>query len=261
MRRTLALGLGLLAIGSMPVLAADIPAKAPRPAAVAVASTYNWTGLYTASTIGIQWWDINGTYVNFTNNHNTSGSRALFGSHAGYQQQFGNWVLGVEVGYNTGYNPSYTSSNSISAACLGGGAPVADRTCNSRINNFWTAGAKVGWAWDTWMVYVTGGYANGRIDTYTNVTSSGVLTSTTRARHGGWYAGGGFDVFVTKFMWSDVILGVEYQHVDLGAVTHIDDLGVAAAGTNDRRMRATDDIIRAKLTFKYNFGGPVVARY
>jgi len=260
MKRTLTASLGFLAMAMAPAIAADIPVKAPRLAPVAA---YSWTGLYTASTIGIQWWDISGPYVAFPDdNHNTRGSRALFGSHAGYQQQFGNWVLGVEVGYNTGYNPRYTSSNSISADCLGGAiAFVADRTCHSRINNYWTAGAKVGWAWDTWMVYATGGYANGRVDTLTTVTSVGVLTSETTARQSGWYVGVGFDVFVTKFMWSDVILGLEYQHVDLGRVTHIDTLGVAPAGDNDRNLRATDDVIRAKLTFKYNFAGPVVARY
>jgi outer membrane immunogenic protein len=262
MRHTIILGVSLLALGTAPVMAADIPVKAAPVTPIAAPAAYNWTGLYTASSVGVQRWKIDGTYVLFpTSDHNTRATRVIFGSHAGYQHQFGNFVLGVEAGYNTGYNPSFAGSNSISADCLGGTGP-ANRTCQSRVRNYWTFGGKVGYAWDNFMVYGTGGYANGRIDTNTFVTSTGALTSDTTARHGGWYAGAGFDFYVTKLWWSDLILGVEYQHVEFGRVTHVDTLGVALPGTNDRRMRATEDVIRAKATFKYNFGpGPVVARY
>jgi outer membrane immunogenic protein len=262
MKHAIAVGASLLALSAAPVMAADIPVKAAPVVPVVAPAAYNWTGFYTASSVGVQRWRIDGTYVLFpTSDHRTSASRVIFGSNAGYQHQFGNFVLGVEVGYHTGYNPSFSGSNSISADCLGGTGP-ANRTCQSRVRNYWTFGGKAGYAWDNFMIYAIGGYANGRIDTNTIVTTSGLLTSETTARHGGWYVGGGFDFYVTKLWWSDLILGVEYQHVDFGRVTHIDTAGVAIAGTNDRRMRATEDVIRAKATFKYNFGpGPVVARY
>ena len=253
---------GLLAMSTVVAVAADLPVKA-RPVTPAMATTaYNWTGIYSATTVGIQRWDIEGTYLMFPmSDHRTEGTRWTFGTHLGYQHQFGNWVLGIEGGFNSGYNPTFTSSNSISPECLGGTGP-AGRTCESRIANYWNIGGKVGFAWDSFMVYAQGGYANGRIDTQTTVTGTPSLTSATTARHGGWYVGGGFDVYVTKLWWSDLIVGVEYQHVEFASLTHIDTLGVAVAGTNDRNMRATDDVVRLKITSKWNWAAPaVVAKY
>jgi hypothetical protein len=37
------------------------------------------------------------------------------------------------------------------------------------------------------------------------------------SRNDGWYAGGGFDYMVHKGPLVDVILGVEYQHYDVGS--------------------------------------------
>ena len=37
------------------------------------------------------------------------------------------------------------------------------------------------------------------------------------SRNNGWYAGGGFDYMVHKGPLVDVILGLEYQHYDVGS--------------------------------------------
>jgi outer membrane immunogenic protein len=254
-------GIALSALLAAPAMAADIPARMPVKGPVpVVAAAYNWTGFYTASSIGVQWWDINGTYVAPPpDRHNTDGSKGIYGSHIGYQIQTGSLVFGVEAAYNSVWGSDYTGSLSVSGDCLGGSA-IANRTCESRIKNYWTAGGKLGFAFNNFLVYGTGGYANGRIQTDTIVTTTGVLTSITSGRHGGWYAGAGIDMFVTKIWWSDLIIGIEYQHVDLESRLHVDVLP-GATGINNRNMSATDDVIRAKATFKYSIGGPVVARY
>src|SRR5690242_9153778 len=149
MTRSLIVGLGILAATAIPTFAADIPVKVARPAPVMATAAYNWTGIYTASSFGGQWWRIRGDYVNtgLPDQHNTTGSRFIYGSHLGAQYQFGNWVIGLEGAYNRGFVPDFTSSNSISGDCLGASA-VANRTCDSRIRNYWTGGAKLGYAWD-----------------------------------------------------------------------------------------------------------------
>ena len=38
-----------------------------------------------------------------------------------------------------------------------------------------------------------------------------------QSRNNGWYAGGGFDYMVHKGPLVDVILGLEYQHFDVGS--------------------------------------------
>jgi outer membrane immunogenic protein len=262
MKRAVILGIGLLAMAGAPVMAADIPVKAARPAPVIAPAAYDWTGIYSATSVGVQWWDIEGAYVNtgLPDRHNTRGARFNSGSHLGAQYQFGSWVIGVEGSYNTGYNPSFTTSNSIGADCLGASA-LAARTCESRIRNYWTAGGKLGYAWDNWMIYAIGGYANGRIETQTTITGTGVLTSHTSARHSGWFAGAGVDFFVTKLWLSDLIIGIEYTHIDLGTKLHVDDLP-GATGINNRNVKATDDTVRLKLTSKFNWApAAVVARY
>jgi len=232
-------------------MAADISAprmvtKAPPPAAV-----YNWTGFYTATSVGGVWWDIDGQYANLPNDfHHTEKSKAWYGSHVGAQYQWGNVVLGIEASHSKPFSDDYGSSLSVSADCLGGSA-VADRTCQSRIRDYWTVGGKLGFAFNNWLIYGTGGYANGRIQTQTLITSAPTtVTSFTSARHPGWFAGVGVDVFITKFLWSDLIFGVEYQHVEFDTKFH-PDVSVSPSTSNDRNVSAALDSVRAKFTFKY----------
>jgi len=63
-----------------------------------------------------------------------------------------------------------------------------------------------------------------------------------------------------KFLYSDLILGVEYLHVDLESKRHFDVL-VPANPFSTRDMDATLDIVRARLVFKYGLGDLVSARY
>jgi outer membrane immunogenic protein len=224
-----------------------------------VATVYNWTGFYTASSVGGQWWDISGIYAAPPpDQHNTSGSKGIYGSHFGYQYQMGSLVLGAEAGYNSGWNGRSDLTTSLSPAvvtpgadCLGA-SPLPNRTCESRIKNYWSAGVKLGWAWTNFMGYGTAGYANGKVNTDTVVTGTvpPVFTSITSQNQGGWYAGVGADMFVTKIWMSDLILGLEYQHVELDTRLHVDTLP-GATGVNNRNVQATDDVVRAKATFKW----------
>jgi outer membrane immunogenic protein len=246
-----------------PAFAADMGVRPITKAPVApVATAYNWSGLYSVTTAGGAWWNVDGDYVvGPTDHHNTSGNKFLLGSAYGLQYQWNNWVVGVEAGYTGLFNSDFESTVSPSADCL---ASVANRTCESRIRNYWQAGGRLGYAWNNWMAFASGGYANGRIQTQTFVTSApATLTSFTSERHGGWYAGGGLEVFVGHWLWSDTILGVEYQHIEFDTRRHLDVLGTT--GINNRDVSATMDVVQARLTFKYNLGalgaGPVSAAY
>ena len=42
-----------------------------------------------------------------------------------------------------------------------------------------------------------------------------------QSRNSGWYAGGGFDYMVHKGPLVDVILGLEYQHYDVGSKNRV----------------------------------------
>jgi hypothetical protein len=67
----------------------------------------------------------------------------------------------------------------------------------------------------------------------------------------GWYVGTGFDYMVHKGSLVDVLLGVEYQHYDVGNHNAFcGDLrcNVASAGPYD--LGTTGDLVRARLTIK-----------
>jgi outer membrane immunogenic protein len=242
-----------------PALAADMSVRPITKAPPMVsAAGYNWTGFYTASTLGGAWYEVNGTYVQPPRDgHNSDDSSGIYGSHIGIQYQWSNWVIGVEGGYNTLFNgDDWGSTSSPSADCIGSG--VAGSSCQGRVRNYWTVGGKLGMTFGNWMIYGTGGFANGRVQTRTlnTTTTPNALIDFTSERHDGWFAGVGADLFVTKFLYSDLIIGVEYQHVEFDTERHFD-LTRAAVGVNafTRDVDANVDVVRAKATFKWTPGG------
>lgn len=237
--------------------AADMPARITKAPVVAPAPYYNWTGLYSATGLGGAWNDIHGTLVATSDPISTSGTKFNYASMIGAQYQWGHWVLGVEAAYNKLLNKDYDQTFSPSADCLGL-SNTPNRTCTSRLDNIWTIGPRVGYAWDRLMVYGTGGYANGKVYAKVLQTSNGFLFTDTAQNQGGWFAGVGAEYFVTKFWMSDVILGLEYQHIDLGTRRHEDDIGA-----NDRiDYNAKADIVRARLVFKWSPGpAAIVTKY
>ena len=228
--------------------AADIPARMPVKATPNQVVAYNWGGFYTASTLGGGWQNIDGHSTVVGSRHNTDGTRAWMGSVVGLQGQWGNWVLGVEGSYTAPLSNKFDSSLGGTADCTFAGAAGA---CNSRINRIWTGGAKVGYAFGNWMVYGAGGYAGGRIEE--NTTLNGQVGSLSKANHNGWYAGAGFDWFVTRIWYSDLILGLEYRHIELSDKLHND----LVSPTNNKTFGGDIDMIMAKATFKWVGAGPL----
>ena len=92
-----------------------------------------------------------------------------------------------------------------------------------KITNLFTVGPRLGYAWDRFMIFATGGYASADLKTAACSTVTGLCDqtslaiSTVQSRNSGWYAGGGFDYMVHKGPLVDVLLGLEYQHFDVGS--------------------------------------------
>jgi opacity protein-like surface antigen len=68
----------------------------------------------------------------------------------------------------------------------------------------------------------------------------------------GWYVGGGFDYMVHKGSLVDVILGVEYQHFDVGSSKNAFcfNPGCGTATAWDFDLASKGDIVRARFTIK-----------
>lgn len=159
------------------------------------------------------------------------------GGIAGAQFQFGQFVLGVEGGLNG--NRDYAT---------GPDAPIFAPAFDARtqIKSTLTVGPRIGWAFDKWLVFGSGGFAQAQIETafyakgFPNLSSATQITSTNK----GWYLGGGVDYAVTK----NVILGVEYRHLEMDTV--LQSLTKVPVVGSSRYVDGSTDEVRARLTFK-----------
>jgi outer membrane immunogenic protein len=248
------LGSAIAALIAGPAMAADMPVKAAPPPPV----VYDWSGAYVGFNIGGIWADIERTHVYpapFQNEYTTSNDDAIYGFHAGFQQQWGIWVLGIEAAYSACFHECNGTVGPL-------GPPfAADLAHYNKITNLFTVGPRLGWAWDRWMFFVTGGYAIASLKGQYVVNSTGLQVFPAfsgQSWNDGWFAGAGFEYMVYKGPLVDVILGAEYQHVDLRDKRAFTE--VPLVGFDDSfNLKATADIVRARLTIKtqgWGWSGP-----
>jgi len=219
-RAVLAAAMTALLAGS--AYAADLPARhMPVKAPVAV-PYYNWTGLYLGVNAGYGWsrmTDSAGASVN--------PNGFIGGGQIGYNWQVNQFVLGLEADFQgSAQKESFTG---ISAFGL--------TTASFRERYFGTIRARVGYAWDRALLYVTGGFA------YQNVgidITAGGLTVSDSTTKGGYTIGGGLE-YAFAGPWT---AGLEYLYLDTGS------RDVTLLGITDS-IRTRNHIVRAKLNYRF----------
>jgi outer membrane immunogenic protein len=269
MRRSVAWALALLPLvgGWGTASAADMAVKALPPPVVA--AVYNWTGFYVGVNGGYGWEGSTGDLVGNSAGLGIPGAIAggtipralnvqpagwIGGAQAGYNWQWDHIVLGVEADIQaTGIKQSLT------IPLTGLGLLPTLSTGSSELDWFGTVRGRVGYAWNQFMVYGTGGLAYGYVSDRGSV---GVVApppigiGTSASTRTGWAAGGGFE-WAFQPSWS--VKG-EYLHVDLGSVTSRLLFATSPTDFLDYRFNHTYDIVRVGLNYKF---GPsaVVAKY
>jgi outer membrane immunogenic protein len=224
--------------------AADLPVKTPGPV---VAPVHSWTGFYGGVSGGWAGGTLGWTYQNpvpatippFSGNNDNW----IFGGHLGFQYQWNQIVLGVEAGVNA------LGNNWASGVILP--LPTASQVKVSSID---TVGGRLGWAWNNWLFYGDGGWARGSVQTQLS-PSVGSPFDMTSQNQDGWYAGGGAEYMLIKGSAVDVIVGLEYQHIDLGSAStrsSLDGFQSSPPGINGRNIDAKEDIVRGRLSLKWN---------
>ena len=220
MKRSLAAGLGLLALAiAVPASAADLPRSMPYKSPAYVPQ-YNWTGFYLGINGGGAWGDSDWTGLAVSN----SPSGGMFGVTAGYNWQgVGSpWVFGLEGDVDwTGISDS--------VACGG-------LTCETKNSWFGTVRGRVGYAWDRFLPYFTGGVAFGNVDA--NRTGFAGSSDT----NVGWTIGGGVEGVIVG-NWT---AKVEYLYVDLGDTTCT--VALCGAATKVDLQMST---VRAGLNYRF----------
>jgi len=188
-----------LAALSGTALAADLPQRYSAPAPAVYAPVFTWTGFYVGLNAGYGWQ--NSSDISFYNTalgttavlSNSNDGGFVGGAQAGYNWQMGQFVFGAEA--------------DIQYADLGGNGNWAPYYYggSSNGNYFGTVRARLGFAVDRALFYVTGGLA------YGDVGHSIFGGSGTKA---GWTVGAGVEYAFTP-NWTARIEGL-YVNIDRG---------------------------------------------
>jgi outer membrane immunogenic protein len=191
MKRILRAGIAVGALAGIigSATAADLPRQAPIYKAPAYAAPmFNWTGAYIGLNAGGGWGKSN--WSNIGDKFDVSGG--MVGATVGYNWQFGTWVIGGEA--------------DIDWTNIKGSGNFGTETKNEFLS---TIRGRVGYSFDRWMPYVTGGLAIGNIKA--TDTWFGPSKDETKV---GWTVGTGVE-FAFAPQWT---AKVEYLYVDLGNV-------------------------------------------
>ncbi|MEH2527907.1 MULTISPECIES: outer membrane protein [unclassified Bradyrhizobium] len=259
--KKLVVAASILAASAVNAFAADMPARIAKAPVVPPVVTYDWSGIYVGGAVGGAWHDTAGNFFNtpFLWSTGNSDAALIYGGFAGIQKQWGNFVLGIEGGYNALDNGFNTTAGT---GVLGSCNLLVGFSCQSRINNIWYIGGRVGYAWNRFMVYGQGGYAQADIDTQILANATGITSDHAGATHGGWYAGVGAEYAVLD----NLILGIDYKHYEFDSKQHNCNLALVTCtpgGVTFRNVDADVDAVMARVSYKFNPWptGPVVARY
>jgi outer membrane immunogenic protein len=234
----------LIALGaSVPAMAADLAARPYTKAPAYVpAPIYNWTGFYIGGHVGGAFNGSNG----FGGTSDNSDGRFLGGLQIGYDYQFApNWVFGIEGQY------SWVGSNNTNVAFL----TTPGVTYNLNQKGLGSVTGRIGYTWGPALLYVKGGYAYSDYSESLVTTAGGVpVAFAGGTKHDGYTVGAGLEYLFTQ-NWSGK---VEYQYYDFGKTTFAAPSPAGIVGLSSKNDEHT---VKAGLNYRFNWGGPVVAKY
>lgn len=224
----------LVALGA-PALAADLgPRTYTKAPAYVAAPIYNWTGFYIGGHIGGVFTSDDSIAAGLTG-RNRDGV-FMGGVQVGGDYQFApNWVLGIEGQYSW-------LDTSTDAIALGGGVFFSDRQ-----KGLASVTGRLGYTWGPALLYVKGGWAYTDYSTSLIGPVAGVVVDSDK---NGYTVGAGLEYMFTQ-NWSGK---VEYQYYDFSETAF-------RIGATAYDIKNDQHTVKAGLNYRFNWGGPVVAKY
>jgi len=248
-------------------LAADMAPRTPiykAPAPIA----QTWTGCWIGAGGGYSMYNVEhsqrvtATGAGFTINQTTGGRGWLATGAVGCDYQFNDrWVVGVFGDFD------WTNARGDYGTFLGG-APVVGTLKQTWS---WAAGARVGYlVTPSLLTYLNGGFTQAHFNAVDLTTLAGGATGiqTEAQTFNGFFIGSGVEYavdFLPGLFWKTEARAAYYQKKDVVATC----VGVVAVscpvvgatfGVTDTR-EPTVYSVRSQLVYRFNWGGPVVARY
>lgn len=250
-------------------IAADLPSPLPPPPPAPPVPAFTWTGLYVGGNIGfggdrfLYPFAVTAPSIGGTVGGSASitSSGVIGGGQVGFNWQFPNNLV---LGFETDFDGAAIRGKATADIAGTLGVPLAAAAqLGSRIDYIGTARGRVGYAWNRFLVYATGGFAYGQVNSSVSAGAGigpvGADFSASRsANRTGWTVGGGFEYAVTD----NFTVKTEYLYVDLGTNT------LVAANLFDLadvrlQQKTTANIVRAGFNYKFDLAPPptVVAKY
>lgn len=206
--------------------AADVLTQEP------VTSTYNWTGLYVGAQAGYEWARTSYTFNGPVPSGRFTPSGFVGGVYVGYNHQFDSpLVVGVEGDIE--YANVKDSFNN----------PFGNRSAGSA-DLRWQGSvrARVGYAFDRFLPYVTGGVAFGHFR-FEGGPAPGSLQSWTKTKTG-WTIGAGLE-YAFADRWS---ARVDYRYTDFGTASG--NLAPAFPFVTES-MKIRDHAVRVGVSYRF----------
>ena len=263
--KKLVVALSALAAFTGSALAADM---APRPytkAAAPVAYAPSWTGCYIGGGGGYGMWNqentqfIDGPPRFQSVATETVGGRGYFGTvQAGCDYQFPAMGTNFVVGAFGDYDFSSLKGKFTTFGSIG----------DEKMSSAWSVGGRVGWiALPGLLTYFSAGYTEAAFDriNFTNLAGppfgvpSGFYLG--QKTYKGWFLGAG-DEYALNFL-PGLFWKTEYRFSEFDRLSNpLRDsvTGLATLGTTYESQKWVHTI-RSELVYRFNWGGPVVAKY
>jgi outer membrane immunogenic protein len=225
--------------------AADLPVKAPPPAAPVI---FSWTGFYIGAHGGVAWLRheqtmagvgaANVTTCNFPTPYGScrlDDTGAVFGGQIGYNWQAGpNWLIGIEA------DGSWTGLKETKQFPLGG--PGSFHSVNDKIDWLASVRGRLGFVAGQTLFYATGGVAFANFNAGWSRSGSDSLLQVDKTATG-WVAGGGIEHAFTR-NWS---ARVEFLHYGLGTKSVTSSIGGPTYTTS---FRHDVSVVRLGINFR-----------
>jgi outer membrane immunogenic protein len=245
--------------------AADLAAK-PYTKAPQLPPPPSWTGFYIFGGGGGGLWaadqhiQTTGTNIPLTIDQRQGGSGWFGTVGLGYDWQFnGPWVVGVFADGQFG-SIRGTLQDPIPA-------PFG-LTGTEKLEDSWAAGVRLGWlVAPNVLSYVNGGYSGshwGRTNLFDTASGLPVGIHTNSFNRNGWFIGGGvennlniFGITAAGWFWKTEYRSAFYERKNLNELFD----GTNVPVGRDFRFNTWNQTISTSLVYRFNWTGPLVAKY
>ena len=210
-----------------------------------------WSGIYIGAHVGFAWSESDWNFRNVSNFNTVVGDRAGFdgdgwmgGGQLGFNVQNGRFVWGLEATLS-GADISHSRTSPF----------FADQRLSTDVDLLWTVAGRLGYDWGGLLTYVKAGYAGATVEVSAFDSGLPIVTASKDETLNGWTVGAGVEYLLSP----NVIVGVEYNFLDLGSSTYrtFDSDGDAFQVKNDVNIHT----LMARLSYKFDSNRYVISPF